>query len=225
MGLSYTTQPFNPTTVYPNQVTIELDAANQNFATLAQIFVNNDPTTLQLQPQVGGNGYANPVNLSAQSSDYMLQPGQVGVVSFNNAVSVPLNIATTNGTFYEMYMACANMNGNANGVFLNPNNTSYNNAFTYFGLWIGTMSGSGLGCWVQYNAFRIAFGTANATVFLSNFTGFKSMRQIDIDAGGGSINMVSSAQVWNDTTTSWTSLGTVTFPQQTTGFILVRRLV
>jgi hypothetical protein len=29
---------------------------------------------------------------------------------------------------------------------------------------------------------------------------------------------------WNDTTTAWTSLGTIVFPQQTSGYILVRRL-
>jgi len=30
---------------------------------------------------------------------------------------------------------------------------------------------------------------------------------------------------WGDTSTAWTSLGTITFPQATSGYIIVRRLV
>ena len=46
MSLSYNASPFQPTNPYPNQVTTELNLANQNFTTLASAFVNNDPTTL-----------------------------------------------------------------------------------------------------------------------------------------------------------------------------------
>ena len=46
MSLSYTQTPFHPTNPYPNQVITELDLANQNFTTLAQAFVNADPTSL-----------------------------------------------------------------------------------------------------------------------------------------------------------------------------------
>ncbi len=57
MSLSYTQSPFQPTNPYPNQVTTELDLANQNFTTLAQAFVNQDPTSLTVVNSMSVAGY------------------------------------------------------------------------------------------------------------------------------------------------------------------------
>ncbi len=179
MSLSYTASPFQPTNPYPNQVTTELDLANQNFTTLAQAFVNQDPTSLtvvnsmsvagytvsatpapntllplnanaqfpySVLPAGIGNGYANPINLTSATADYMLQPGQVAVISFTNATSVPLYIATTNGTYYEMDLVMSNSSGTtgaAGDPYLNPNNTTYSNAFAEREFYVNS-NGSGL---------------------------------------------------------------------------------
>jgi hypothetical protein len=52
-----------------------------------------------------------------------------------------------------------------------------------------------------------------------------SIKGIDMQTGTGDAPVVHLyASQWNDTTTAWTSLGTITFPQATSGYILVRRL-
>lgn len=171
---------------------------------------------------IGGNAYANPVNLSSATSDYSLSVGDVAYISFSNVSSVPLYIATTNGTYYEMHLACSNTSGNANIVYLQPNNTTYNNAVSYIEYWIGTNgSGSDAG---NLNAFRVGWGVPDSTVFISNYTTLKTVRYIDISTGFGATQSHFASNIWNDTTTSWTSLGTITFPQETSGYILVRRL-
>jgi len=253
MSLSYTTTPFHPTISYTGQVQAELGLANNNFTTLAQAFINNDPTSLTVVyaansasiggytvsstpspntllplnsnaqfpinvfPPVNNNSYTNPINLSSATADYSLQVGQVAYISFSSALSVPLYIATTNGTYYELNFY--NMSGTDSPTYLNPNNTAYSNAFSYMEYYVGP--GNIANDTATYSAFRIGWFNATSIVFISNFTTSKNTRNNDVnpypvDHFG--------ACLWNDTTTSWTSLGTITFPQATTGYVLVRRL-
>jgi len=258
MSLSYTTTPFHPELSYLGQVGTELNLANTNFTTLAQAFLNSDPTSLTVinavnsltvggytvsstpapnvllplnsngqfpssvfPSNIGGNAYSNPINLTSATADYMLQPGQVAYISFTSATSVSLCVATTNGSYYEMHIACSNTSGTNAPVYLNPNNTTYSNAFTYLEYWITTAS-SGTNN-ITYSSFRIGNGVVATTVFISNYTTLKTVRLIDINTGFGSTMVNIASSIWNDTTTSWTSLGTVMFPQASSGFILVRR--
>jgi len=260
MSLSYTTTPFHPTISYTGQVQTELGLANNNFTTLAQAFINNDPTSLTVVysansasiggygvsatpspntllplnssaqfpinvfPPINKNSYTNPVNLSSATSDYSLSVGQVAYISFTNTTSVPLHIATTNGTYYELNLVYNGTSGSNTPVYLNPNNTTYSNAFTYFQYWVGTPASPGYNV-TTISAFWIGESNQGAqSIFISNFTTLKTIRDFEIDEGSGFYYMRVSANLWNDTTTSWTSLGTVTFPQATTGYVLVRRL-
>ena len=259
MSLSYTTTPFHPSITYSGQIKTELGYANNNFTTLAQAFVNNDPTSLTVvysanSASVAGytvsatpvpntllplnsnaqfpssvfppinhnNSYSNAVNLSSATSDYSLSVGQVAYISFTNAMSVPLNIATTNETYYEMNLISSNTSGSNSQVYLNPNNTTYSNAFAYLEYYVLTSS---VGTYnPTLSSFGISWGAPVLTVFISNYTTLKTIRFIEIGIGGGLSGDVFGACIWNDTTTSWTSLGTITFPQATTGYVLVRRL-
>jgi len=258
MSLSYTTTPFHPTISYTGQVQAELGLANNNFTTLAQAFINNDPTSLTVVysansasiggygvsstpapnvllplnssaqfpinvfPPINNNSYANPINLSSATSDYSLTVGQVAYISFSNATSVPLHIATTNGTYYELNLACSTTSGTYSGVYLNPNNTTYSSAFTFIEYWNSVSGGSFYT--TTFSAFRIGWGVAVSIAFISNFTTLKNARVLELDTGFSPNGAANTAIQWNDTTTSWTSLGTVTFPQATTGYVLVRRL-
>jgi len=263
MSFSYTQTPFQPTNPYPNQVTTELNLANQNFTTLAQAFVNQNPTSLTVLNSISaggygvsatptpntllplnanaqfpinvlppgvGNGYANPVNLSSATADYMLQPGQVAYVSFSSQTVVPLNIATTNGTYYEMDVVLSNSVGTSGGtgsmIALNPNNTTYSNMFVWLGLFQMTGSTSPSGYSQTFSTFRVGYAVADFKVFITNFTTHKSTKEIEFqtELSDAPVIVVEGVQ-WNDTTTSWTSLGTVTFPQTSSGYILVRRLL
>jgi hypothetical protein len=239
--------PFHPTTVYPDQVTIELNLANQNFTTLANIFMNNDPTTLQLKPSVGGNAYANPINLSSQTTDYLLEPGQVGVVSFSSQSLVPLNVAVPqpssplNPVMYELDVVGISATSYSAVAFLFfPNNTTYSyqlqdNAILQSATTnnIPTVSSTV----VPYNYLtwyplppNWAQGPpmfAKATMYYAGSTNF---RQI-LGYTGAQFGISIHNTWWFNNSTSWTSLGSIGFaldssgaPAPVSGFALVRRL-
>jgi len=168
-------------------------------------------------------------DLSNAMSDYMLQVGEEAIINFTNATSVPLRIATQSGTYYEVHLVSNNAGGTSgginDGVFLNPNNTTYNNAFVHVEIYRIT---SGFGSLTHtYSFFRCGSVFTNSTFFITNFTQYKNVKGL-VDVYGVSeaypaLGVFSSE--WRDTTTSWTSLGTITFPQSTSGYILIRRLV
>jgi hypothetical protein len=255
MSLSYTITPFHPTISYTGQVQTELNLANANFTTLAQAFLNQDPTSLTVlnavnSLRVGGygvsatpipntllplnssgqfpasvipsSGYSNPVDLSSATTDYLLKVGEVAYIRFTNVSSFPLHIATMDGTYYEMHLVSNNTSGYGNPIYLNPNNTSYWNSFYYTGyrvwVWGWTVD------YYVYNSFRIGWGVPVSTVFISNHRTLKTVRGLNGEYYWGTDEVSFCGSIWNDTTTSWTSLGTITFPQATSGYVLVRRL-
>jgi len=170
-----------------------------------------------------GNGYANPINLTSATADYLLQVGEVAYISFNSATIVPLHIATSNGTYYECRLISSNTSGSNSAIYLNPNNTTYSNAFLT-ATWTVFMSGSGASS-TTLNSFHIGEVIPHTTVFISNFTTVKSIMAINLYTGiSWAPGVVVALNLWNDTTTPWTSLGTITFPQATTGYVLIRRL-
>ena len=175
-----------------------------------------------------GNGYANPINLSSATADYMLQPGQVAYISFTSATTVPLNIATTNGTHYEMVVASSNNSGTNSTtggvVMLMPNNTSYSSAFNYVES-VNSSANSLYGNSFTFSAFRIGHSIPLIKANICNFTTNKNILMLYDFTGIPNSPFINMATCfWNDTTTSWTSLGTITFPQASSGFVLVRRL-
>jgi hypothetical protein len=169
------------------------------------------------------------VNLTNATSDYMLQVGEEAYISFNNATSVPLRIATQSGTYYEMDVMISNPVGTSGGaaqpVFLNPNNTTYTNAFIHTEIYTNYASETVANYSAVYNAFRIGGGLSETRVYLMNFTTRKTVKGIDLVTGVPELLILHvNVTIWNDVTTNWISLGTITFPQLTSGYILVRRL-
>ena len=169
------------------------------------------------------------VDLTNATSDYMLQVGEEAIIRFTNRTSVPLRIITQSGTYYECHLICSNTGGTSgaiySGVFLNPNNTTYANAFVYAQLLRISTGGSSL--YFTYSSFRIGWAFTNAVFYITNFTQYKNIRGFQdmygISEGYPAIIIYSTN--WRDTITAWTSLGTITFPQPTSGYVLVRRLV
>ena len=174
------------------------------------------------------------VDLTNATSDYMLQVGEEAYISFSNATSVPLRIATQSGTLYNLYIyltspSFAQGNGVVNSVFLLPNNTSYANAFYRAGaLWDsngGSAAYSG-----NISAFELIGNCypANCFSIIYNETKHKSITSISVHGGLNTSNYVRWQHincVWNDYTTEWTRLGIITFPVSSSGYVLVRRLV
>jgi len=168
------------------------------------------------------------VDLTGATSDYNLQVGEEAYISFSNATSVPLRIATQSGTYYEMDLISfvTLKTGTGAAIFLNPNNTTYSNAFTFMNVYINDGNSNVVGNKNTYNAFRITWSGAHARVYIHNVTVAKSVKSLahmwDSSSYGCAIAI--ELTYWNDTSTAWTSLGTVTFPQSYSGYILVRRL-
>ncbi|DAD54584.1 TPA: conserved hypothetical protein, partial [Aquificae Conch Spring virus] len=168
------------------------------------------------------------VDLTNATSDYELQVGEEAIIWFTNATSVPLKIATQSGTYYECHLICSNVGGTSGGVigpiYLNPNNTTYSNAFIYVDIYRNTSGfGSERG---THSAFRCGLAFSNVTMFITNFTQYKGIKGIYNVYGIAESHPISVlfSTDWRDTTTRWTSLGTITFPQSTSGYILIRRL-
>jgi len=167
------------------------------------------------------------VDLTNATSDYMLQVGEEAIINFTNTTSVPLRIATQSETYYEAHLVCSNTGGTSGGgaerVFLYPNNTTYTNAFVYAQFYLGSNSGSGFD---TYSSFRIGYVFTNATFYITNYTQYKNVRGFYDSYGisGGYPSLFIFSTDWRDTSTAWTSLGTIVFPQSTSGYILVRRL-
>jgi len=224
--MPYTNRPFNPTTPYENQVEIELNKANDNFEILSQVFLNNDPTTGVLKSDI----YTfRRVDLTNATSDYMLKVGEEAIINFTDATNIPLRISTQSGTYYECHLICSNTGGTsgatANRVLLNPNNTTYNNAFIsveyHRNASTSTNSANTL------SAFMCGFAFSNSVFYITNFTQYKNVKGL-IDAYGittGFPYLIVFSADWRDTTTNWTSLGTIVFPQASSGYVLIKRLV
>jgi len=169
------------------------------------------------------------VNLTNATSDYMLQVGEEAIINFTNARSVPLRIATQSGTYYECHLVSSNTGGRtgatSNFGFLNPNNTTYSNAFVYANIYRDSnVQGS---TYFTFSAFAFPFAFSNSVFYIINFTQYKNIKGL-YEMYGVSIlfpGVGIFSTDWQDTTTPWTSLGTLAFPQSTSGYILVRRLV
>jgi len=168
------------------------------------------------------------VDLTGATEDYFLKVGEEAYISFSNVTQVPLHIATQDGTYYEMHIIPSNTGGTSGGanssVFLYPNNTTYSNAFYSAEVW---RNNSSLGSsYVQSSAFKIGWSLSCITALITNRTQYKNVRCLTDNYGVSTdwptVSVVSSD--WRDTTTPWTSLGTVIFLPSTSGEILVRRL-
>jgi hypothetical protein len=270
--MGYTPNPFNYTGTLPNQVQNDLQLVNDNFNTLAQAFVGNDPTTGKVKntnnadnadkvdgfhasltpaPNVivplDSNGVLNlsatyvksnvytfrRVDLTGATSDYFLQVGEEAIINFTNTTSVPLRIATQSGTLYNLYIylsspSFAQGNGIVGSAFLSPNNINYTDAFYKSGaLWDSSGNGAAYGGVIS--AFELIGNCypANCFSIIYNELKHKSTTSISVHAGVSSTNYARWQHVncvWNDYTTQWTSLGTITFPTSSSGYILVRRL-
>jgi len=222
--MPYNRRPLNPLTPFVNQVVVESNAVNENFEILARAFLNEDPTTGVLKSDI----YTfRRVDLSNATSDYMLQVGEEAIINFTNATNVPLRIATQNGTYYEMDLISFTpiRTGLGAPIFLNPNNTTYSNAFRFMSAYIADNLSSVTGARITYNAFRISWAGAHVRVYIHNITVAKNVKSFayvwdSVNGCGIAIELT----YWNDTTTLWTSLGTITFPERYSGYILIRRL-
>ena len=176
----------------------------------------------------GVDNYPTIVDLTNATSDYDLQIGQKAIINFSNNTSKPLRIATANGRIYKMYLNVSNdfSNSGADGnVFLQPNNNTYTNSFYNTTIYRNS-SGLFSGYQATFNSFRLGYGFIFNEIHIQNFTTAKLLKLTIL--GWGYLAhfplLEIAVSAWNDTTTAWTSLGTLSFPSSTSGKVIVERL-
>jgi len=169
------------------------------------------------------------VDLTNVSEDYLLKVGEEAYISFNNVSSIPLRIATTNDTFYELHLLNSNPGTNSNilygRVYLFPNNTVYDN-FRVSVIY----RGSSIHATIYHTSdpgFTIGASFFVAIAWLINRKQYKNVRTVSNLYGySGYFPLYWEASTdWGDTTTEWTSLGTIVYPNRASGEIVVRRLM
>jgi hypothetical protein len=187
------------------------------------------PNNVSDTPIIGGNnGSCGTVDLTNATSDYNLKPCETAIIKFNNTTRVPLHIATAQG-LYSMDIVSSYYDANLGHTYLLPNNTSYSGQFYSvftFSSYTRTLS------W--YYTFTERYGSLNnyhiyggnlVKLTISTLTTNKVIYTRGYHRGSDQYPYVAinGASIWRNTTTPWTSLGTINFSQATSGFILVKR--
>jgi hypothetical protein len=169
------------------------------------------------------------VDLTDAASDYLLQVGEEAYILWNTTATTnkQLRIATVEG-LYLMFIIAPFQKFADISTFLYPNNTSYGNAIVYSN--IASADGGSVGSLrlvLSYMFLSQATSGSITKCFISTFTnakfcvGFLKNSRI---SHGGAIYLFGNQ--WEDTTTSWISLGTLsTTASNGIVHILVRRLV
>jgi len=163
-------------------------------------------------------------------NDRVLGVGQITQDSFTSATSMPLHIACGDGQVYEIQFNGVAAAAASGITILQPNNAvPTTNLFT-----IGQLFGSSTGSGANYSTgsadsgFRLnaAGSLLVATIVVSVQTVNKNTKSTYISAVGGTVidYFGDEFSLWQDTTTVWASLGTITMPNAWTGTITVRRV-
>ena len=165
------------------------------------------------------------------TNDRVLDVGQFTKDSFTSATSMPLNIACGDGQIYEMdivgsYTAVASASTNC---ILQPNNAvPATNLFTYredFGVHL-TPTSDAVSSFASGGFYLNGSGSSILEAFAKIYTSTQNKKSIAI---GGATSTTASyvgtiATEWQDTTTVWSSLGTIIMPNAWTGQVVCRRV-
>ena len=168
------------------------------------------------------------VDLTNATEDYLLKVGEEAYISFNNVTTLPMRIATVNDSYYEAYLIPSNpgtLGDTATRVKLLPNNTEYSNQIVFS--YIFRVSNNFASTYEASSHFYIGAGYANISMWIVNRKQYKNVRAIADTYGHSTYYpiIIEISNDWRDTTTEWTSLGTIVFPLSTSGEIIVRRLM
>jgi len=165
------------------------------------------------------------VDLTGASQDYALQVGEEAYISFSNVNLVPLRIAVAGGAVYEMLLLFS-VNLNLTSVYhrLLANNTTYSDSFSYASLYWNSGGDSG---WVPYgtgfDSFYFYPQTPNIRCIID--TGMRHIwGNILYVYGEPHVGYGIFSSRWHSNLSTWTSLGSLSFPANMSGKVIIRRL-
>jgi len=185
--------------------------------------VSNVPISI-----LSSSSSGNRVDLTNVITDFNLQVGQEAYIAFNNVTSVPLHIATTQGLY--LIDIVQQYYNTSTSYDLLPNNTTYSqNFYEVAAVTSYTTTGSWYDTFTQRTDLLNDFNIENGTLMkltISTITTNKVLYWEGYSYGTSTYpySYQVGASIWKNNTTAWTSLGTITFPQPMSGYILVRRL-
>jgi hypothetical protein len=159
-------------------------------------------------------------------ADITLLPGQSAFYTVTAATTLLLRIATGDGQFYSLDIAPVQTNANAGGVLLAPNNGAVSNNvyasqgnFPAGGAWAATLVG-------PTTAITLSAGGVGLHSLMCRIINRTVCKAVYSDYMGSTTTANNTGffkSEWQDTTTVWSSLGTLTFNQTLTGVVRVKR--
>ncbi len=171
------------------------------------------------------------VNLSGATSDYDLQLGEEAYYVWNTTLStsLPLRIRVS-GMLYEMIVVVPNRVSSSINLDLFPNNMTYSSAFQRTTIY-PSVTGPEVYNWKDTSSsifYEQVGGGGILISWLQTTTNNKGeMHHMTIQRIGIPFSVhMQIAHRWNDTTTVWSSLGTLTISTSNgTIYVSVRRLL
>jgi hypothetical protein len=164
------------------------------------------------------------VDLTSATTDYLLDIGETATITYTTATSVPLRVATGDGQVYELSISgdTSVSVASSNDVQLNPNNTNYFGAFTHKGMEITTSLTARNTAYAFVGFYAGRLNTCKATI--STATKSKMVMAVGNATTTSASYYFNYSISWGDTTTVWSSLGTMVFPFAQSGKIVIRRI-
>jgi len=179
-----------------------------------------------------------PINHTNFVADRLLKAGEVAYINYTSSTSVPLRIQTEEGLYEMDIMGDQSITiGTLGYVTLAPNNGSpsiaaggidcANIVQSLVSNADSSTAPSGDTQGTTRTNFMLAYAIAvKVSAKLSTMTKSKVVECNDIRRDSATQFYVERTfQNWLDTTTNWTSLGTITFPFAQSGKIVVRRII
>ena len=169
------------------------------------------------QPIIDLTGYS--------GADIALGIGQSTVYTVTAATTLLLRIATSTNQVYTLDIMPTLTSGNAGGAQLQPNNAAATNIFysQVNMLAPSTVSGNFSTATTIFNLSTGATSLHRLIANISTATNFKTVFSDYIGSTATSNQSGYMRNEWQDTTTVWSSLGTVVFNQTITALVRVRR--
>lgn len=168
---------------------------------------------------------SNIINLTGATTDHTLAVGQVAIIDSTGATSIPLHIACGDGQLYEYWLNSSQLIAGTATCYLQPNNINYGAVFTYREIYCNNAAAAGSAA-ANVSYFYVEVGAGAFVVY-------GTLSTVTIAKTGISMNASSSSTIsytgvmasrWQDTTTAWTSLGTLQFGHLWAGRITIRRV-
>jgi hypothetical protein len=165
------------------------------------------------------------IDLTNAAEDYLLRVGETAKIHYQNTTTVPLHICSEEGVYEVVLHGNVSATAHDNWATLNPNSNGINTFYADImgqqnGGSVGGTNASGGGIFIQDGALISSKGV------VTTFTSSKSVEFSGLGRRTSSIRQRRSVFSYcSDTTTPWTTLGTINLGGSQSGVICIRRML